>query len=338
LRVTFDPVLEESEASRWTAVFGRTLAGVHGVSRLAFVGWFAAATAGCAAITGLDGVSEENCAPLCDDAGNLALDGPADRATAPDGLPRWDAGDVADSPGEVPATENASPDGGTGRPVGDAGEASPPDAGSSPPGDAPFGGPFPDAPFDSSCGPLNTTTNCSACTDTCASELTVETSSACRGDATGLGATCSYACASGYQDCNAASPPDLDGCECHVPGATQAQCCLGTGSCPAAHDNGLNQATSTFFDCQGSGQFSLALATDACVAFTGVAGQCTEEICESPDGSADGDLVVCSAGSPTDCVCWTYQGTNAGYLRDPRFPPDAGCFCADRSTGDPTYE
>jgi hypothetical protein len=329
---------------------------VGAASRLALVSWLAATASGCAAVTGLDGISEEDCAPLCGDAEDVGVDGPADGAGAADTLRSEDTSKAADRSGEVSMAEEAASDGAAPPPAGDASVTGTREAGSDAPGDAPFeaspadapfeaspaDAPFEaspaDAPFDSGCGPLNTVTNCSACTDTCASARTVETSSTCSGDSTGLGATCSYTCASGYQDCNAAGVPDLDGCECHVPGATQAQCCVGTGTCPVAHDNGLNQASSAFFDCEGAGQLSLALATDACAAFTGDPGQCSEEICESPDGSADGDLVVCSAGSATDCVCWTYQGTNAGYLRDAQMPPGNGCYCADGSMGDPQYD
>lgn len=308
--------------------FGSKLRRVRAVSRLAWVGWLAATAAGCAAITGLDGISEQDCAPSCSDAAtrDVTTDSPGDRGTPARPVP----GDAAEAPGEAAALEAAATaDDGAPQAAGEAGGGSTGEAG---------GPATADAAFDSGCGPLDTPENCSACTDTCASVPTVETSSRCSGDATGLGATCSYTCASGYQDCNAAEVPNLDGCECHVPGATQAQCCLGSGTCPVAHDNGLNQTSSKFFDCQVAGQLTLALATDACAAFTGDAGQCSQEVCESPDGSADGDLVICSSGSATDCVCWTYQGANAGYLHDAQLPPDQGCYCADSTLGDPTYE
>jgi hypothetical protein len=303
------------------------------MSRLAWVGWLVLTAAGCAAVSGLDGVSEKDCAPSCSDAQDIK-DGTVEAlADAP--ANRHDG--AADSPEEARAAEDASRDAGTDEGSGDSGRANAGEAGSPAGGDASSDGPSAEASFDSGCGPLNTPTNCSACTDTCASVPTVETSSRCSGDTAGVGASCSYTCASGYQDCNAASVPNLDGCECHVPGATQAQCCLGAGTCPVPHDNGLNQTGSKFFDCEAAGQFTLALATDACVAFTGDPTQCTPEVCEFPDGSADGDLVVCSAGSGSDCVCWTYQGTNSGYLHDPGQPASAGCFCADSAIGDPTY-
>ena len=37
-------------------------------SRLAFVAWFVVSAGGCAAVTGLDRISEQDCAPLCGDA------------------------------------------------------------------------------------------------------------------------------------------------------------------------------------------------------------------------------------------------------------------------------
>jgi hypothetical protein len=320
---------------------------VRTATRLTCVSWLAVTAAGCVAVTGLDGISEEDCAPLCGDAEDVVVDGPADGPGAADRLQSLDASNAADRGGEVSMVEDGASESSGPSPTGDASDTGTRESGSDAPGDAPVdafttdtpvGASTADAPFDSGCGPLNTVTNCSACTDACASIRTVETSSTCSGDSNGLGATCSYTCASGYQDCNAASVPDLDGCECHVPGATQAQCCVSAGTCPVAHDNGLNQSSSSFFDCQGPGQVTLALATDACAAFTGDPGQCTEEICDSPDGSADGDRVVCSAGSAIDCVCWTYQGTNAGYLRDPQMPASDGCYCADASMGDPMYD
>jgi hypothetical protein len=306
---------------------------VRAISRLALVGWLVVTAGGCAGVSGLDGLSEKDCAPSCSDAQDIE-DGTVEAlADAPGNQDRG----PADSPGEAAAAEDGSRDAGADQASGDSGGANA-ESGSPARGDASSDGPSPEASFDSGCGPLNTPTNCSACTDICAAVPTAETSSSCSGDTTGVGASCSYTCASGYEDCNAASVPNLDGCECHVPGATQAQCCLGAGTCPVPHDNGLNQTGSRFFDCEATGQLTLALATDACAAFTGDPTQCTPEVCEAPDGSADGDRVVCSAGSGSDCVCWTYQGANAGYLHDPGQPASAGCFCANSAIGDPRYD
>jgi hypothetical protein len=72
---------------------------------------------------------------------------------------------------------------------------------------------------------------------------------------------------------------------------------------------------------------------------TGNAGQCTNGDCLAVDGAADGDLVVCSSGSTTDCVCWTFSGPNVGYFHNSNLPPAGGsnCFCADKTLGDTTY-
>jgi hypothetical protein len=322
---------------------------------VAWVAWSLVFAGGCAAVTGLDQISEQDCAPLCSDAqaddalaardvtADVHADGPSTSDSTSDqsslGHPAEDSASHAEASTQDAAHVGSPSEGGpvdTGVPAIDAPEEAPPEASADAPPEAPA-----DAPFDSGCGPLNTLDDCSACTDKCASTTTVETSSTCSGSTDGVGATCSYTCASGYQDCNAANVPNLDGCECHVVGATQAECCLGTGSCPVAHNNGLNQASSRFFDCESAGEFTLPLAVDACVAFTGDATECTQDECFVADGAADGDLVVCSAGSPTDCVCWTYQGPNAGTFLDPHMAPgnvQQNCFCASKAEGDPSYD
>jgi hypothetical protein len=312
---------------------------VRAASRVAFVAWFVVSAGGCAAITGLDSISEQDCAPNCgkdaqSSGGDVTVETSSggNDSTAPESSSGTDTGgmdtSMPDTSSPVDAHEAGTKEGG------DASEEGPVDSAIPPEGSSP------DAPFDSGCGALNTTTNCSACGDKCASTATIETSSSCSGDTNGFGATCSYTCASGYQDCNSANVPNLDGCECHVPGATQAQCCLGTGTCPVAHNNGLNQGTSKFFDCNPAGQFSLSMATDACAAMTGNAGECTQGSCVGVDGGTDGDLVVCATGSTTDCVCWTFAGPNVGYFHNPNLPPgnqQQNCYCADKTQGDTTY-
>jgi hypothetical protein len=201
--------------------------------------------------------------------------------------------------------------------------------------DAPSDSPK-DSPAESACGPTDTATNCGACGQACTA--TNATNPQCTS-----GTSCTYTCSTGYLDCNASVAPDTDGCECHSPGATQTNCGNGTngalGCCPVQHNDGLNQGTPKFFDCNPAGQFSLSLAIDACANFTGTASQCTQGQCVGLDGGTDGDLVVCATGSSTDCPCWTFAGPDVGYEHDPHAPPSGGnnCFCADKTLGDTTY-
>jgi hypothetical protein len=185
------------------------------------------------------------------------------------------------------------------------------------------------APIDTGCGPLNVTSNCSACGQECASTSTTVTSVECLGQADGTGATCSYTCATGWLDCDLSiDPPNLDGCECYAPNATIDDCC--TGGCPIQHDNGLNQSSSLFYDCTDA---PLSIALDACAAFTGDPTQCHAGGCFDQDGGATDDEIVCSDGSPTTCVCWEYSGPASLHLYN---SGSTGCTCPDAT--DPTYD
>ena len=296
-------------------------------SRVAFVGWFLVFAGGCAAVTGLDSISEQDCAPLCGDAQtkDVTVDVPSSSDSSPDtsvgaetaSEAAQDSSMLQDTSTHPDASDTGAKD--TGAPV-DTGVEAP--EGSSP-----------DAPFDSGCGNLNTTTNCSACGDKCASTATIETSSSCSGDTNGFSATCSYTCASGYQDCNSANVPNLDGCECHVVGATQADCCLGTGTCPVTHNNGLNQASSRFFDCSTYAANPSQVAQDACIAYVAVANasQC-QQYTDTDTGLPDS---WCSGAFTGDCICWTYSGQYAGTLYDAKAqgaPTPSQCYYGPTTT------
>jgi hypothetical protein len=306
------------------------------VSRTAVVAWALVSFAGCASIAGLDGITESNCAPNCGDSG-IVVDS---------SMPQDTGGDTA-PPGDTMGADTTMA-------MDSSGSSSGADTGTIDTGiqDSQVmdtfvwdGPPFNDAPFDSGCGDLNTTTNCGACGDTCAGVNTVQTSSQCcsagicPGSTNGSNDSCQYTCANGYLDCNASIPPDTDGCECHVPGAMASQCC-GTG-CPIQHNNGLNQASSKFYDCvpTSAPPYPQQLALDACIAYVGApnASQCGTGNCVSPDGGADGDLIACAIMSPTACVCWTYAGPNAGYFHNSGLPGQTNCFCADKTLGDQTW-
>jgi hypothetical protein len=300
----------------------------------------ATALAGCAALSGLDGITEQACAPDCGEGGATdgtvtgpGVDGPStglDGTTSKDTTTPTDTTSPPDDVGTTddagqdgePAPDAANPDdGGDGSIDGtapDSGEdAGQPDAGKDSESE--------DAGADTGCGPLTAVTNCSACGDKCTT--TNATAPSCSG------ATCSYTCDSTYLDCNKAITPDLDGCECKAaPGATQSACC-GTG-CPIAHDYNEDITGSTFYDCVAAGTYNETLAMDACIAFTGNASQChSGYFCaQLPDGggSDQGDQ-VCSDGAST-CDCWSYDLTLVGLvsLGD---GTKGNCYCPQTGSG-----
>ena len=300
---------------------------MRAVSRVAFVGWFLVLAGGCAAVTGLDSLSEQDCAPLCGDAQaakDVTVDVPSgDDSTSPETSPGMETGMLEAAPQDtsppMDAKETGTKEGGADSPV-----EAPSDGPTAPEGSAA------DAPFDSGCGPLNTTTNCSACGDKCAVTSGSVTSVSCPGDSNGFGATCTYTCATGYLDCNGTTnPPDIDGCECHVPGASQSQCCATSGGdCPIQHKNGLGQATSLFYDCVLAGTMNQQLAQDACISYVGAANasQC-QPYYSSLDAAAPDSY--CSGGA--DCICWTFTGQYAGTVCDAKAigaPDPTQCYFA----------
>lgn len=121
---------------------------------------------------------------------------------------------------------------------------------------------------------------------------------------------CAYVCKKGRSDCNAATAPDLDGCECATTG------CCGTG-CQNVHSNGAGQS---FGDCAALGTYDATQATEACAAFTGSATACTQGmICcgfRCPF-SMPYEMSVCGSASGV-CRCWEYAGANVGRLRPAR--------------------
>lgn len=294
------------------------------LSRAAVVVWSGILLGGCAAIAGLDQIQETECAPNCD-AGTVdaIVDHTVDSPLQGDDSqpPQSDA--TQDTTGDdTGQPEASSDDSSTGH---DSGMADGPTT------DASDGGPDApaDAPFDSGCGPLDTTSNCSACGDKCAVSGTAasQTSTSCKGPVNGAGATCSYTCATGYLDCNASlNPPDLDGCECHSPGATPANC-GSNGCCPVQHNNGLGMSNSTFYDCVVGGTYNSTLAKDACISYVGTANasECAQYNTMGCDDSGTYDLAWCSGmGGASDCICWFYSGPDTGKIYD---SGSTTCYC-----------
>lgn len=159
------------------------------------------------------------------------------------------------------------------------------------------------------------TSSCGACMQAC-NTLT--------GAAKCDGTSCSYNCNAGRIDCNAATAPDTDGCECATPG-----CC--DGACQTTHSNGTGQS---FYDCNAPGTHTAAAAAAACVAFGGGSSCKTSSVCCGGLSAlglclATTDNSVCGSAGGT-CHCWQYSGTNPGTVQN-------GCSATCGAGGDPTW-
>jgi hypothetical protein len=280
--------------------------------------------AGCAALSGLDALSEQACAPDCD--GGRAIDG----------APVLDSGDSATSAGQDSALVPIDGEAADVYREASGGEGGGRDSGTA--ADAPFESSTevdtgaPDTGFDTGCGPLDAIDNCSACGAQCMPDAGKDTQ--CNG------VTCSYACEVDTLDCNQSIAPDLDGCECSARGATQSQCC-GTG-CPQSHSYDTDLTTSTFYDCVAPGAFNSTVAKDACNAYAGPSdgGLCDIGFtftCRGLDGGVISDM-VCSNLYAGPCACWAYDGTQSGHMHIGSASGTASlanCLCP--STVDPSW-
>ncbi len=165
---------------------------------------------------------------------------------------------------------------------------------------------------------LATTTalNCTGCGLAC--NTTTNSARNC------TGTTCTYTCNAGRADCNSATAPDLDGCECAHP-TCGGNGCASSSTCPSmTHLNGAGQS---FYDCTASGTFNNAQAHEACTAYA---------ISQGHDSTFCVDFGACPPnGGPTVCYsvsntctnfCWGYTaGKNAGWLEN--------CSCPDAQIG-----
>jgi hypothetical protein len=329
---------------------------VRSASRAACLAWSVVALAGCAAISGLDQISESACAPTCDasvsgEGGGGGSDGTGDTGaavdswqppldattdTTEDGPQRRDAahdahsrddgspgddstGDDSDAPSGADASDAATD-------ASDA-RADSGDAAHDAPSDAPR-----EAETEAGCGPTNTVSNCGACGVSCApASMSVATPS-CNGGA------CSYTCQGGYLDCNAAVAPNTDGCECATPGAISAMCCQ--NSCPVRHSTGFAKGVAppgldqTFYDCNTT--INAQVAMEACTQYSGNAVYCATNTAFGVScGPGDTDLVVCNFYSATqNCVCWDYQGTALGWAVNSGVTNSCLCPAGDSSLGE----
>ncbi len=120
------------------------------------------------------------------------------------------------------------------------------------------------------------------------------------------GTTCSYTCNSNRQDCNSATAPDTDGCEC-----TGTACC-GT-ACQTAHNSGLTSPTG-YYACSPTGNTTQTQALAACSGSGGTG-------CAGKNASCGGILgfggtstsAACGTVAGT-CYCWVYSGQNSGQV------------------------
>jgi hypothetical protein len=302
--------LETSRARRGAlAIVG--LIEVRHLRTVVFVSLFASIGAGCAAIAGLGDLEKVDCASDCDGGDDVTSgdDTSTHDVVTSDSLGSHDSsGDTtADSNGD----DGSSPDTGSDSTAADAMDA---DAGmdSNPAADS-MTNDEPDvieAPdVDSGCGPTNTTTNCGACGATCTE--THATADTCTGTA------CTYTCGSNFQDCNAASGHNTDGCEC-----AGTACC--SGACQTSHNDGFGD---TFYDCFTT--FSQNLAIDACRAHVGAAhaAYCqTGFYCTNASDASVGDM-VCSSNSPTECDCWGYDDMIQGQTSEGSGAGQSNCLC-----------
>jgi hypothetical protein len=306
---------------------------VRRVSRLGVVAWCSVGFVGCATISGLDQIRESDCAPNCD-AGDYAPDGQTGPVSdGPSSGERSVPIDV-DEPGDVVATfdvrvDEASPDdGAAAEATAEASDSAVPpvDAASETHDGGPAADTGVDAPAESGCGPLNTTTNCGACGTKCARAPTAN-------GATCNGTACSYQCNAGYLDCNASMGTNTDGCECSTTGSISATCC--GNKCPIQHVTGFSAGImppgrdQTFYDCNTG--LSEQVAMEACEAYSGSAAFCATNtsfgvLCVGADGGNTGDLVVCNylAGGQS-CVCWDYQGSHAGWALNSGLTTSCAC-------------
>lgn len=317
------------------------VAGVGRVSRAAVVVWSFVGLAGCSALAGLDSIQEQGCAPNCDDDSGSTR--PLDSSTGSDGS-GGDTGSTSSSGSDSSmAMDSASPneDTGSGSGSGSGSDSSTTeDSGSDGAAhdsatvvDAP---PVDDAPFDSGCGDLNSTSNCGACGTKCGSTAKSQTTQSasqccegatCPGSTNGAGNSCQYTCTTGNLDCNALDPPNTDGCECSYSGVTTAPACC-ADTCPVKHTTGLEgqsyyPSSPYFYDCVTTAMgITQTLAQNACNAYVvargGPANYC-QPFYDSNDASAPDSY--CSASSETtgfmgDCICWTFSGQYAGTVFD----------------------
>jgi hypothetical protein len=132
---------------------------------------------------------------------------------------------------------------------------------------------------------LSSTMSCGACGVACDTD---SGSPACNNG------TCTYTCRTGRFDCDYMTSPNTDGCEC------TGGCCP-NHTCQITHSTGVSSGVSqTFPDCMALGTWNITQAMEACAAFTGDPAKCamTTQACPYIMATA-----ACSSGT-SQCYCW----------------------------------
>ena len=165
--------------------------------------------------------------------------------------------------------------------------------------DAGWGDCLPASPNTDGCEtPLNTAAHCSACNVAC--DTTNSLDAACSGT------TCTYSgCKPGWSMCKTAAP-NAAGCACNTPG-----CCVDAGTCQTTHYSGPSGLGQNFYDCSPRNTWTDQSAREACAAYTGNPGQCTDGLVCS--GAPKLGPYVCNGALSGKCdTCWSYGGTDIG--------------------------
>jgi hypothetical protein len=155
-------------------------------------------------------------------------------------------------------------------------------------------------PDTDGCETPESSTNCGKCGQACGTSNTGTFSAD-----TCVNNSCSYTCDTGHYDCNVATAPDQDGCECV---GTGSGCC--GGGCQTAHQDGEGQ---NYYDCSAVNTHSQTEAQLACEAYTG--GSCSQSstccgaviiVCLGTTATA-----YCGTNGSTS-LCWSYGSVGSG--------------------------
>jgi hypothetical protein len=118
--------------------------------------------------------------------------------------------------------------------------------------------------------------------------------------------TCSYTCNSNRQDCNHATAPDTDGCEC------AGTACCGTG-CQTSHNSGLT-TPATYYECSATGNTTQTQALAACTGSGGTGCSAKNTTCGGFFGLGGTPTSAACGTVAGTCYCWVYSGQNSGQV------------------------
>lgn len=179
---------------------------------------------------------------------------------------------------------------------------------------------------------LNSKSSCGGCGNVCST--TNSTNQMCSG------ISCTYTCSANRQDCNVATPPNTDSCECEGTG-----CC--TGACQVKHNTAIGVQPDTtpgwpWYDCVPLNTYDVTQATAACNAFKTAAAStndCFARVTSPGNGTVSQICVVASGG----CSCWAYATTGTdntgrqGHALYGSQNGESGNSCRTPATSDPQW-